>query len=258
MEKISVVVITKNEERNLDDCLRSVSFADEIIIVDAGSTDNTVKIAKKFTKKVFTRKWDNFANQKNYGIDRAKNDWVLSLDADERVSFALRAELKSLRLAGEGYAIPIRNFFLGKWLKYGGQYPDYHLRLFNRRKGRFMFNVRQVHEGIYLKGGAVEKRLENCLEHYSYQSLYGYLRKFNNYTYLDAKGRKENGLEPSVYGLFFRPASRFFKWYFLKLGALDGLHGLIFHTLSAFYYFTCELKLLELCGYETKGLKWRT
>ena len=258
MEKISVVIITKNEERNLEACLRSVSFADEIIVVDADSTDNTVKIARKFTSQVFNRKWDNFANQKNFGIDRARNEWVLSIDADERVSFALREELKNLRPAAGGYAFPIRNYFLGKWLKHGGQYPDYHLRLFNRRKGRFMFNVRQVHEGVYLKEGALEKKLENCVEHYSYQSIYAYLRKFNNYTYLDAKGRKEKGLAPSVYGLFLRPVHRFLKWYFLQLGALDGLHGLLFHSFSAFYYFTCEVKLFELHGFNPKVLKWRT
>ncbi len=258
MEKISVVVITKNEERNLEVCLRSVSFANEIIIVDAGSSDKTVKIAQKFTKNVFTRKWDNFANQKNYGIDRAKNDWVLSLDADERVSFALREELKNLKPLGEGYAFPIKNYFLGKWMKHGGQYPDYHLRLFNRRKGRFMFNVRQVHEGVYLKEGARERRLDNCLEHFSYESIYSYIRKFNSYTYLDARGRSEKGVSPSIYGIIFRPVHRFFKWYFLQLGMLDGIHGLIFHSLSAFYYFTCELKLLEMNGYNPKAFKWRT
>ncbi|MEI7905153.1 MAG: glycosyltransferase family 2 protein [Candidatus Firestonebacteria bacterium] len=256
MEKISAVVITKNEELNIEACLRSISFADEIIVVDAASNDRTVEIAKRFTKKIFIRKWDNYANQKNFGIDRTRNRWVLSIDADERASFGFRQEIERLKYDKDGYLLPLKNYFLGRWLKRGGQYPDHHLRLFKKNQGRFLFNGRQVHEGVYLKTKNTG-RTTSGLDHYSYTNIYSYFRKFNNYTYLDALGRFESGETPSYYGLFFRPVHRLFKWYVFKLGLLDGVHGLVFHTFSAFYYFICELKLFEYYEFKTGELKWR-
>ena len=253
--KISAVIITKNEEDNIKDCLDSLGFADEIIVVDAESTDKTVAVAKRLSAKIFVRKWDNFANQKNFGISKAKNKWILSIDADERVSKELRREISFLKFDKDGYLMPVKNYFLGKWLKHGGQYPDYHLRLFNRSKGKFESRVKQVHEGVFLKNGSTAK-LKSDIIHYSYKNIAGYFEKFNNYTYLDARGRFENGVKPSFYGIFLRPLFRFIKWYKLKLGFLDGVQGLVFHALSAFYVFVSEVKLLEMNKF--KGLKWRT
>lgn len=255
MEKISVVIITKNEAEDIKDCLESVKELNEIIVIDCGSTDDTVKIAKKYTKRVLYRKWDNYANQKNFGISKAKNRWVLSIDADERISRYLKQEIKSLKFDYDGYLIPVKNIFLKRWLKHGGQYPDYHLRLFDRFKGKFELKNRQVHEGISVKSGNTG-RLKEFILHYSYKNIADYFEKFNDYTYLDAKGRFKNGIKPSVYGLFLRPIQRFFKWYVMKLGLLDGMPGLVFYMCSSFYVFVSEVKLLE--RYDFRGLKWRT
>jgi glycosyltransferase involved in cell wall biosynthesis len=257
MNYISAVIITKNEEKNIRDCLKSLDFVNEIIIVDAESNDRTIEIAKKFTKKIYVRKWDNYANQKNYGILKAKNNWILSIDADERVSEELKKEILSLDFKKDGYFIPIKNYFLGKWLKYGGQYPDYHLRLFNKLKGRFLLKIKEVHESVYLNSVKIQK-LKGTILHYSYPNIFFYFEKFNKYTYLDAVGRFKNNIRPSIYGIFIRPIHRFFKWYILKLGILDGIPGLLFYIFSSFYIFVAEMKLLELYKFNFKVLKWRT
>ncbi|MFH1825457.1 MAG: glycosyltransferase family 2 protein [Candidatus Firestonebacteria bacterium] len=257
MNHISAVIITKNEEKNIKDCLKSLDFVEEIIVVDTESSDKTVKVAKRFTEKVYLRTLDNYANQKNFGISKAKNEWILSVDADERVSDKLKKEILSKNLNKDGYFIPIKNYFLGRWLKYGGQYPDYHLRLFKKSKGRFYSKIKQVHEGVSLNSRNAGKL--NCsILHYSYPNISFYFEKFNRYTYLDALGRFQNHLKPSIYGVFIRPIYRFIKWYILKLGALDGISGLLFHIFSAFYIFASEIKLLELYKFNLKVLKWRS
>jgi len=257
MIKISAVVITHNEEHNIVDCLQTLDFVDEIVIVDSGSSDKTVFLAKKYTKKVFTRAWTGYAAQKNYGISRTKNEWVLSIDADERVSEELKRELIELDLKEEGYLLPVKNFFLGRWMKYGGQYPDYHLRLFRKSKGKFSYDAKDVHEAVRI-AGAKTVTLTQPLLHYSYNAVSGYFHKYNSYTYLEASGRFYRKIRPSWYGIFFRPISRFIKWYLFKLGFLDGVRGLIFHAFSAFYLFTAELKLFEMYNYNSTEIKWKS
>jgi glycosyltransferase involved in cell wall biosynthesis len=231
-------------------------LAHEIIVIDGMSSDRTVKIASKYADKVIKRRWDNYSNQKNFGIRKAKNRWILSIDADERVSKELAAEIKCLEFDKDGYLLPIKNFFLGRWLKHGGQYPDYHLRLFKKNKGSFKFGIRQVHEGVVLKSESTGY-LKGPLLHYSYRDIETYFDKFNKYTDLDALGRFKNGKKPSVYGLFIRPVHRFIKWYIIKAGFLDGMNGFLFHLFSAVYYFTAELKLYEKYGYRKGVLVWR-
>ncbi|OGF51806.1 MAG: hypothetical protein A2044_08605 [Candidatus Firestonebacteria bacterium GWA2_43_8] len=257
MRNISAVIITKNEESNIADCLQTLDFVDEIIIIDSESTDKTVQIARKYTKKIFSKRWEGYASQKNYGISKAKNEWVLSIDADERVSEELKQELVSLKYEMEGYLLPIKNFFLGRWLRYGGQYPDYHLRLFKKNKGRFAYGIKEVHETVNIEKGKVAK-LKNPMLHYSYNSVSAYFHKFNSYTYLEAPGRFKRNKKPSWYGLFIRPWMRFFKFYLLKLGCLDGVRGLLFYSFSGFYVFASELKLFEMYRFSRKEIKWKS
>ncbi|MFH1073467.1 MAG: glycosyltransferase family 2 protein [Candidatus Firestonebacteria bacterium] len=257
MTKISAVIITKNEESNIIDCLQTLDFADEVIIVDSESNDKTISLAKSYTNKIYTRKWNGYAAQKNYGISRAKNEWILSLDADERISEELKREIKSLKFDYEGYLLPIKNYFLGKWLKYGGQYPDHHLRLFKKSKGRFSYGIKEVHETVNMDKDMVVK-LRTPVLHYSYNSVSAYFHKFNLYTYLEASGRFCRRKKPSWYGIFIRPATRFFKYYFVKLGFLDGIRGLLFHSFSAVYVFASELKLFEIYKFDKKEIRWKS
>ena len=256
-EKISAVIITKNEEHNIVDCLQTLDFADEIIVVDSGSNDKTVAFAKKYTKKIFTWNWAGYAAQKNYGISKAKNDWIFSIDADERVSEELKQELVNLDYNKEGYLLPLKNYFLGRWLRYGGQYPDYHLRLFKKSKGSFVYGEKEVHETVNINKSKTGK-IKYPLLHYSYNSISAYFHKFNSYTKLEAMGRFQRNIKPGWYGIFIRPLQRLFKWYVLKLGFRDGMRGFIFHTLSAFYIFSSELKLFEMYKFSKKEIKWRS
>ena len=256
MEKISAVIITRNEEHNIIDCLQTLDFIDEIVVIDAGSGDKTVSLAKKYTKKVFFREWTGYAAQKNFGSSRAKNDWILSIDADERVSEELKSELMSLDFRADGYFLPIKNYFLGRWLRHGGQYPDCHLRLFRRSKGKFAYDKKDVHEAVRIDKAKTAK-LKYPMLHYSYNSVSAYFHKYNSYTFLEANGRFRRRLQPSWYGIFIRPVNRFIKWYILKMGFLDGIRGLIFHLFSAIYIFTAELKLFEMYQYNHKEIKWK-
>ncbi|OGF47171.1 MAG: hypothetical protein A2231_09450 [Candidatus Firestonebacteria bacterium RIFOXYA2_FULL_40_8] len=257
IKNISAVIITKNEEANIADCLQTLDFVNEIIIVDSDSNDKTVHIAGGYTKKIFNRKWDGYASQKNFGISKAKNEWILSIDADERVSEELKEEIKSLAFDKEGYLLPIKNYFLGSWLKYGGQYPDYHLRLFKKSKGKFSYGVKEVHETVNIDKKII-KKLQNPMLHYSYNSVSAYFHKFNSYTFLEAAGRFKRNKKPSWYGLFLRPSFRFIKYYIMKLGIMDGVRGLLFHLFSSFYVFSSELKLFEMFRFNKKEIRWKS
>lgn len=182
---ISAVVITYNEEANIGDCLESISWTDEIIVIDSGSTDKTVEIAKKYTDKVFMHEWSGYSAQKNHGIRLTKEDWILSIDADERVTYDLKKEILA-NLGSKsfnGFYMPRRSYFLGKWLKYSGWYPDYQLRVFRKSDGKF--NERVVHEGVKVSGDI--GYLDSDLIHFPYGNLTHYFEKFNEYTDLSSK-----------------------------------------------------------------------
>ncbi len=232
MEKISTVIITYNEEKNIKDCLESVKWTDEIIVVDSYSTDNTIKICKKFGKKVkiFKRKWDSYSNQKNFGIKKTKYNWILSIDADERITPALKEEIKKVLARNQkcnGYKIPRKNFYFGKWIKWGGNYPDYQLRLFNKKYGEFK-NV-PVHEGVIVNGKVCA--LKNPMLHFSYKSIDDYFKRLIKYTELEkeiliSKKVKIN-IFTILYYIIFLPFKKFVSRFIFKLGFLDGLDGLI-------------------------------
>ncbi len=184
MNKISVIIITKDEEKNISDCLKSVEWADEIIIVDSESSDKTIELAKKFTEKIFIRKWEGYVPQKKYALGLASNDWVLSLDADERITEALKNEILNLSPDNvSGYRIRRKNFLLKKEITSCGWEKDYQLRLF--KKDKTSFSDRLVHEKFIVEGEV--KTLSNPMLHYTFSSFTDYLNKINYYTSLKAQ-----------------------------------------------------------------------
>jgi glycosyltransferase involved in cell wall biosynthesis len=234
---LSVVLITKNEEANLARTLASVmALADEIIIVDSGSTDRTLEIARTSGSKVkiFEEEWKGFARQKNAAIARATGDWILSLDADEEVSPLLRQEiLQSIQTPEKkAYSIPRKNFFLGRWIRRGGFYPDRKLRLMLRDLAKF--EDRAVHEDMKFSGepGA----LDGALLHHAYPTLSSYIEHMNRYSSLGAEMAVAGGRRSfSVFNIVVRPWATFLYNYFLRLGFLDGREGLLLHLYHAVY-----------------------
>lgn len=245
MKKLSVVVITRNEEANLSRCLKSVAWADELVVVDSGSTDRTIEIAEGFGARVIKIEWRGFGLSKQTGLDQAEGEWVLSIDADEEVPAGLADEIKTV--IGEereavGYLMPRRTRFLGRWILHGGWYPDHILRLFKRARGRF--TDASVHEGVVVDGPVA--RLTQDLLHYSYPTLEAYLSKFNLYTTLAATDALKRGRNAGVVRIVLSPVAKFIKQYILKAGFLDGTEGLVLAFLSAGYVLTKYAKLREL------------
>ncbi|CAK0770819.1 Lipopolysaccharide core biosynthesis glycosyltransferase WaaE [Gammaproteobacteria bacterium] len=223
MVTISVVLIVKNEEANLYETLESVSWADEIIIVDSGSEDATTSIARKFTRHVYLHDWPGFGAQKNRALDYASMDWVLSLDADERVTPELRIEiLQAIREhQADGFFIPRKSQFCGNFVRHCGWYPDYVLRLFKREKGRFSDSL--VHESLILHGTTA--KLSFPLLHYSYRNKIDVTRKIEQYSLAAAQQMLEKGKKAVLLDAPLRAFWAFFRTYFLRLGILDGRTG---------------------------------
>ena len=233
---LSIVIITKNEEANLARTLQSVAWANEIVIVDSGSTDRTREIAESFHAKVFVEDWKGFAAQKNSALQKASGDWVLSLDADEEVEPALADEIRRTLAANPtavGFWIPRKNFFLGRWIRHGGFYPDPKLRLFRRGTGQF--EDRLVHEDVKVSGSIA--KLKNHLLHHAYPTLDTYLEHMNRYSSLGAEmavaGNPRVGF--SFLDIVVRPRLMFFYNYILRGGFLDGREGLLLHLYHAEY-----------------------
>jgi len=223
MNNLSVIVITKNEALNIRACLESVRWADEIIVVDSGSTDETVAICREFTPHVYIHDWPGFGAQKNRALGYANNDWVLSLDADERVTPELYAQLiKAISDNNkDGFYLPRRSQFCGRFIRHSGWYPDYVLRLFKKTKGRFSDDL--VHESVILRGNA--GKLTSPLLHYSYMNEADVSRKVEQYASAAAlqmfnSGKAASGVDASV-----RAGWAFFRTYCLRLGFLDGIAG---------------------------------
>ena len=245
--KLSVAIITRDEEAQITDCLDSVRWADEIVVVDTGSGDRTLDICRKYTPHVYSRPWEGYAASKNTAVALTTGELILSLDADERVSEELRTEITALRSQplnelADGYAIPRRNYIWGRWLRHGGLYPDYQLRLFKRGSGRFC--ERRVHESVEVTGRVCQ--LSSLLEHYSYRGLGEVVTRLNHYTDLAAQDRREQGPPFRTWALVARPFGRFLRNYVLKQGFRDGLPGLIMAVSYAYAVFAREAKLWEM------------
>jgi glycosyltransferase involved in cell wall biosynthesis len=242
--RLSVVVVTLNEEERIRECLESVAWADELIVVDAESHDKTAAIAGELTDHVIVRPWAGFAAQKNFGLAQAGGEWILSLDADERVSPALRAEIAAVLEEGgaEGYAVPRRNVFWGRWVRHGGLYPDWQVRLFRRGRGRFV--ERAVHESVTIDGRV--ERLRAPLDHRSYRDVADFLARADRYTSLAAEEWVAAGrpVRPLL-DLVARPAGRFLAMYVARAGFLDGWRGFLLATLYAYYVLMRSAKIWE-------------
>ena len=245
MSTLSVVVITKNEERNIRACLKSIKWADEIIIVDAGSNDRTVDIAREFTQKIFSRPWDGYGEAKNYGLLQCTSEWILSLDADERVTPELKKEILDRLSSAEqkvvALSMPRRANFLGKWINHCGWYPGYITRIFRRSEGRF--TEEKVHERLVVHGETIQ--LDSDLLHYTDPELRLYFEKFNKYTSLAAEEMAVHKKKFMLVQLIVNPIWVFIRMYIVRLGFLDGIPGLILCVLSANYVFTKYAKLWE-------------
>ncbi|MBZ0203321.1 MAG: glycosyltransferase family 2 protein [Ignavibacteria bacterium] len=245
---ISSIVITYNEESNIKECLETLKWTDEIIVIDSGSTDATVNIAKEFTDKVFVIDNIPYGLKRNVGIEKAKGEWIIWLDADERVTTELKEEIlqiTSRKDADDAYLINRKSFFISKFIKHSGWYPDYTLRLF-RRTANIKFDAAKVHEKTNYKGTA--SKLNNELLHYTDRDFEHYTNKMNRYTTLSAQElcSKNKNASTSYFDIIFRPAFSFFKMYFLKLGFLDGYMGLVLCTLSSIHVMMKYSKLYFL------------
>ena len=226
--KLSIVIISYNEEKFIADAVKSALFADEVLVLDSGSTDHTVTIAEASGATVLQQEWLGFGAQKNRAVSLAKHDWVFVLDADERITFELQKEIEQILKSpdAEGYFIPRINYFWGKAIKTCGLYPDYTIRLFNRIKGSF--NEVPVHESVQLKGRA--GYLSYAMKHFAYESIDEFITKQNRYSTLHHK--KRNNMKA-----MFNPHWTFFKLFILKKGFMDGWDGFIISKLYAQYTF---------------------
>jgi glycosyltransferase involved in cell wall biosynthesis len=241
---LSAVVITRNEESRLAACLESVAFADEIVVVDSGSSDGTLEIALQYGARIFRQDWLGFGRQKQFAVSCASHDWVLCLDADERVSPELRASIGDAMhkpLYG-AYRFPRRNRFMGRWLRHGEGYPDWSLRLFHRAHSRWSEDA--IHEKVLVDTSVGS--LRGDLLHESEESIEAYLEKQNRYTTLQAETLSCEGRRAYIGQLLASPLLRFVKFYFVRRGFLDGVPGLVHIAIGCFNSFAKYAKLMEL------------
>lgn len=241
---LSAVLITRNAAAVLDACLESIAFVDEIVVVDSASSDSTVEIATRRGARVVQKEWLGFGRQKQYAVDQAKHDWVLCLDADERVSPELAGSIRSALAAPVSpvYRMARRNRFLGQWLSHGEGYPDWSPRLFNRLNAGWSDDL--VHEKVL--HAVTPGTLEGDLLHDSSDDLANYLDRQNRYTTLAARQAYELGKGSSVFHLLLSPVVRFIKFYVLRLGFLDGMPGLLHISIGCMNSYMKYAKLLEL------------
>ncbi|HEY5993144.1 MAG TPA: glycosyltransferase family 2 protein [Gallionellaceae bacterium] len=244
---LSVIIITKNEEADIRSCLESVSWADEIVVVDSASTDDTAAICREYGAKVqVVRDWPGFGPQKNRALAQATCDWVLSLDADERVTPALRLEIEAvMRERGEAdaYDIPRSSSYCGRFMRHSGWYPDYVTRLFKRGSARFSDDL--VHERLLVKGNT--GRLQGELLHYAFDGMEEVLRKVDQYSTAGALRMHAQGRKATLAGAVLRGLWSFVRTYFLKRGFLDGREGFMLAVSNAegTYYRNVKLILLN-------------
>jgi glycosyltransferase involved in cell wall biosynthesis len=243
--KVSATIITLNEAEHIGDAIDSVSWADEIVVVDSGSTDGTVDIARTRGARVSARAWTGYVDQKNHAASLASHDWIVSLDADERVTPGLAAEIQTL-LRSEpprrGYRVPRVTLYLGRWIRTTDFYPDYQARLYDRRAGRWRGDL--VHESVHVDGGVGYLRGE--LQHYSFRDITDHVARINHYSTLAARQLHAAGRRATAVDVLVHPLAAFLRNYVLRRGFLDGSAGLAISILNAYSVFLKFAKLWEL------------
>lgn len=242
---LSAIVLTKNEERNIVDCLRSLSWADEVLLLDSGSEDRTVALAQEMGARVETRPFDNFPRQRNTALELTRGEWVFFVDADERVSEGLASEVQKVIAHGEadGFWVPRHNYIFGRLIRHAGWYPDYQLRLFLKAKGRYD-ESREVHELVIVDGP--QGYLENPLIHYNYEDIGQFIERQNRYTEMEAAYLFRGGARAKVRNFVLQPCREFRRRYITLQGYKDGMHGLLLSLLTAYYEGVKYLKLWRL------------
>ena len=245
MAPLSVTIITRNEASHIAAALESVAWADETIVVDAESTDDTVEIARRLAARVLVRPWTGYGDQKNFAAGLAKHNWILSIDADERVTPELAEEIQrtvSSSPAARGFTLSRVTFHLGRWIRSTDWYPDYQLRLYDRRHAQW--NDRRVHESVLVDGEV--GRLRGELQHFAYRDLSHHLATIDRYTTLAARQMQDQGRRVTVLDLLVHPPFAFLRNYVLRFGVRDGLPGLIVSLLNSYYVMLKFAKLWEL------------
>jgi len=242
---ITIVILAKDEEKNIKECIKTIDWADQIILIDDSSTDRTKEIAEKLKAEVFTHSLNNdFAAQHNFGLEKAKNEWVLFIDADERVSKELKEEILSAvnkKNNYDGFYLRRDDFFLGRWLKHGETSRFNALRLGKKNKGKWQ---RQVHETWQIEGQLGQ--LKNHLKHYSHQTLSDFVKTINFYSTLHARALAKEGVRFNLWRLIIYPKGKFVDNYFLKGGFMDGIQGLIMSLMMSLHSFLSRAKLYKI------------
>lgn len=248
--KVSACIIAFNEAKNIAAAIESVAFADEILMVDSGSTDSTREIASSLGAKVLTQEWLGFARQKQFAVDRAAHDWILSLDADERFSNELKSEIINLKSLAEndledGYKIPRLSFYMNRAIRHGGWYPDWQMRFFNRRKGAWKDVL--IHESFQIRGGGTVGKLGGDILHYSVENAAHHNRMIaERYAPLAARQMFEGGRTTSPLKVSTAGLAAFLQTYIIKLGFLDGFAGFCIARFAAHHAFLKHLLLWEM------------
>ncbi len=244
---ITGIVITFNEEKNIKECLESINFLDDIVIIDSNSTDDTVKMAKGFTKNIFTTEIENVTEKRKLSLQKSPTDWIMFIDADERITPELKNEIISLKKNSSstninGYLVNRKNYYFGKWVTHCGNYPDYSIRLFDRNKSRI--TERLVHEGVTVDGEVA--KLEGHLLHYSVKNLEEMIKKINYYSTLQAQEFFKMNKKISKFGVFTHAISAFLRVYITRKGYKDGISGFFVSFSDCMVNFLTHLKLLKL------------
>ncbi len=249
-QTLTVTIIALNEEADLPRCLESVRFANEVILIDTGSSDKTVKIAQEYGAKVFVENWLGYGAQKNSAHAKATSDWVLNIDADEEITNELKSEIQSILLRAakqdpmiaEGYLVARKTFYLGKWIRYGGWYPNFVARLCRKQSGTW--TEPQVHEELKITGSL--QKLKHSLNHYTFSGIEDQIRTNLRYAKQGAVELQKSEKRFSFLKLFFKPVGKFIETYFFKLGFLDGWRGFLISINAAHSMFLKFALLWEL------------
>jgi glycosyltransferase involved in cell wall biosynthesis len=245
-ETVSAIVVCFNEEDNIGECLESLRWCDEIVVVDSFSTDRTAEICRGYTDRFIQREWAGYRDQKAFAHSQATMDWVLLVDSDERVTPELRDEIQQALSSDSGsyagYSVPRLVNYLGRWWRRGGWYPDYDIRLFRRQ--RATWGGSDPHEKILVDGRV--RRLEHCLHHHSYRDIEDHVRRINRFTSISSRELKKEGSRWRLSDALLRPAARFFRSYILQRGFMEGFAGFYVAVTAAVYVFLKYAKLWEL------------